>query len=106
MGKSVKIYADYKIDKKDIEIIKMLEEDGRIPILQLAKKVKLSHETVRYRINKLRKTGVIEKFIVRIKKKKLGYHIYAVIMIGLGITPKKNGTILSPILWNAHTLSQ
>ena len=70
-----------KIDKKDIEIIKILEEDGRIPILELAKKVKLSHETVRYRLNKLIKSGVIEKFIVRINKKKLGYNIYAVIMI-------------------------
>ncbi|MFQ6010343.1 MAG: Lrp/AsnC family transcriptional regulator [Candidatus Aenigmatarchaeota archaeon] len=70
-----------RIDKKDIEIIKILEENGRIPILKLAKKVKLSHETVRYRLNKLIKTGVIEKFIVRINKKKLGYNIYAVIMI-------------------------
>ncbi|MFC1697194.1 Lrp/AsnC family transcriptional regulator [Nanoarchaeota archaeon] len=69
------------IDKKDVEIIKILEEDGRIPIIELAKKVKLSHETVRYRINKMKKSGVIEKFIVRINKEKLGYSIYAVIMI-------------------------
>ena len=70
-----------RIDRKDIEIIKVLEEDGRIPVLELARKVKLSHETVRYRMNKLVKSGVIEKFIVRINKKKLGYSIYAVIMI-------------------------
>jgi DNA-binding Lrp family transcriptional regulator len=70
-----------RIDKKDVEIIKILEEEGRIPILELAKRVKLSHETVRYRINKLIKNGVIEKFIVRINKKKLGYKLYAIIMI-------------------------
>tara|TARA_Y100000310_G_C20661002_1_gene804788 strand:+ start:1699 stop:2166 length:468 start_codon:yes stop_codon:yes gene_type:complete len=70
-----------KIDKKDIEIIKILEEEGRIPILELAKRVNLSHETVRYRINKLKKQGIIEKFIVRINKKKLGFNIYAIIMI-------------------------
>jgi DNA-binding Lrp family transcriptional regulator len=58
-----------------------LEENARIPITELAKKVKLSHETVRYRLNKLIKSGIIEKFIVRINKKKLGYNIYAVIMI-------------------------
>ncbi|MFH1331676.1 MAG: winged helix-turn-helix transcriptional regulator, partial [archaeon] len=73
--------AKVQIDKKNIEIIKILEEDGRIPILGLAKKVKLSHETVRYRLKKLIRQGVIEKFIVRINKKKLGYEIYAVIMI-------------------------
>ena len=70
-----------KIDKRNIELIKLLEVDGRISILELAKKMKLSHETVRYRLNKLIKNGVIEKFIVRINKKKLGYNIYAVIMI-------------------------
>ena len=70
-----------RIDKKDAEIIKILEEEGRISLLELAKRVKLSHETVRYRLNKLIRSGVIEKFIVRINKKRLGYSIYAVIMI-------------------------
>nr|MCK4929940.1 winged helix-turn-helix transcriptional regulator [Nanoarchaeota archaeon] len=81
MAKIIKNPEIYQPDKKDIEIIKILEEEGRIPILKLAKRVKLSHETVRYRLNKLIKKGVIEKFIVRINKKKLGYNIYAVIMI-------------------------
>jgi len=70
-----------KVDLKDIEIIKILEEEGRIPILELSKRIKLSHETTRYRLNKLVKQGVIEKFTVSIDKKKLGYSIYAVIMI-------------------------
>ena len=70
-----------RIDRKDIEIIKILENEGRIPVIELAKRVRLSHETVRYRLNKLTRTGVIEKFIVRIDKRKLGYNIYAVIMI-------------------------
>ena len=74
--------GNFKLDKKDIEIIKILEEDGRIPVLELAKRIKLSHETVRYGLNKL-KNGMIEKFIVRINKQKLGYNIYAVIMIGI-----------------------
>ena len=73
--------GNVRIDKKDIEIIKVLEDDGRIPIMELAKRVGLSHETVRYRLNKMIKSGIIEKFIVRIDKKKLGYNIYAVIMI-------------------------
>lgn len=81
---------NFKIDKKDIEIIKILEEKGRIPISNLAKKVKLSHETVRYRINKMKKAGVIEKFIVRINKKKLGYNLYTVIMISLWNYTKKD----------------
>lgn len=81
IAKMEKNPAKVQIDKKDVEIIKILEDDGRMPILELAKKVKLSHETVRYRLNKMIRNGVIEKFIVRINKKKLGYEIYAVIMV-------------------------
>jgi len=83
MAKKSKNYEIYPIDNKDAEIIKILEDDGRISVLELAKKVKLSHETVRYRINKLVRKGVIEKFTVSIDKKKLGYNLYAVIMIAI-----------------------
>ncbi|NIO44131.1 MAG: winged helix-turn-helix transcriptional regulator [Candidatus Aenigmarchaeota archaeon] len=79
--KIIKISEKVKVDKKDIEILRILENDGRIPILKLAKMVKLSHETVRYRLRKLVRSGVIRKFTVRINKKKLGYHIYAIIML-------------------------
>ena len=75
--------GNFRIDKKDIEIIKVLEDDGRIPVVELAKKIKLSHETTRYRLNKLTRSGVIKKFIVRIDKRKLGYNICAVIMISI-----------------------
>ena len=76
--------AKPKVDSKDFEIIRILEDNGRISILNLAKKVKLSHETVRYRLNKLVKAGVIQKFTVRIDKRKLGYQIYGVILIATG----------------------
>jgi len=81
MAKKLKNSEIVPIDKKDIEIIRILEDDSRISILELGRKVKLSHETVRYRINKLVKKGIIEKFTVSINKNKLGYNIYAVIMI-------------------------
>ena len=90
----------YKLDKKDREIIKILEEEGRIPIIELAKRVALSHETVRYRINKLKKKGIIEKFIVRINKKKLGYNIFAVIMISFTGTQQEWEDFLNDMIEN------
>ncbi|MFH1365365.1 MAG: Lrp/AsnC family transcriptional regulator [archaeon] len=79
--KNKEFSGNCKIDKKDIEIIRILEKNSRISILNLAKKINLSHETVRYRINKLKKMGVIENFTISVNKRKLGYEIYAVIMI-------------------------
>jgi len=95
MAKIPKKLENMQIDKKDIEIIKILEEDSRMSILELGRKVKLSHETVRYRINKLVKKGIIEKFTVSVNKNKLGFNIYAVIMISTwNYTQKEWGDFL------------
>ena len=79
--KITKIPGNFNIDAKDIEILRILEDDARISVLELARKVKLSHETVRYRIGKLVKKGIIEKFTISVDKRKLGFNIYAVVMI-------------------------
>ncbi|MEK6807787.1 MAG: Lrp/AsnC family transcriptional regulator [Nanoarchaeota archaeon] len=85
-----KNHADFKFSEKDIEIIKILENDGRMPLLKLAKKVGLSHETIRYKINRLLKAGVIQKFTVRINKRALGYQIYGVVLIAISNYTKEN----------------
>jgi len=82
--------ADFKVSAKDIEIIRILENDGRMPLLKLAKKVGLSHETVRYKINRLLKAGVIQKFTVRINKRVLGYQIYGVVLIAISNYTKEH----------------
>ncbi len=82
--------ADFKISSKDIEIIRILENDGRMPLLKLAKKIGLSHETVRYKINRLLKAGVIQKFTVRVNKRALGYQIYGVVLIAISNYTKEN----------------
>ncbi|HIH31795.1 TPA: Lrp/AsnC family transcriptional regulator [Candidatus Woesearchaeota archaeon] len=99
MAKIPKKLENMQIDKKDIEIIKILEEDSRMSILELGRKVKLSHETVRYRINKLVKKGIIEKFTVSVNKNKLGFNIYAVIMISTwNYTQKEWGDFLKYLM--------
>lgn len=71
----------YRLDERDRKILKILDGEGRIPITELADRLDLSHETVRYRLKKLKDKGVIEKYIVRVNQKKLGYEILAVIML-------------------------
>ena len=82
--------ADFKVSAKDIEIIRILENEGRMPLLSVAKKVSLSHETVRYKINRLLKAGVIQKFTVRINKRVLGYQIYGVVLIAISNYTKEH----------------
>lgn len=66
----------------DLEILKVLEKDARIPAKELAVMLDLDEKTVEKRIEKLRKDGVIRKFIASINWKKLGRHnVSAIIQV-------------------------
>ena len=50
------------MDSKDLEIIKILNSNGRMPLITIAKKVKLSINGVKKRIIKLEEEGVIKGY--------------------------------------------
>jgi len=69
----------------DIDLIKELEKNSRIPFTELAKKFKVSEAAIRKRIKKLLKNGTI-KFSLDINYKKLGYYYTAI--IGIDVLPE------------------
>jgi Lrp/AsnC family transcriptional regulator for asnA, asnC and gidA len=48
------------LDKMDTEIIRLLTENGRMPIGEMAKKLKVTSPTIRNRIKDLEKSGVFK----------------------------------------------
>lgn len=75
------------IDALDMKIIRALQTDARKPIVQIAKVVNANEATVRRRIDKLLKNGIIERFTVVLDYHKLGRVIKA--FIGLRVEPTK-----------------
>lgn len=75
------------IDILDMKIIKALQTDARKPIVRLAREVGANEATVRRRIDKLLKEGIIERFTVVLDYHKLGRVIKA--FIGLRVQPAK-----------------
>lgn len=71
----------------DMKIIKALQLDARKPVIQLAREVGANEATVRRRIDKLVKQGIIERFTVVLDYHKLGRVIKA--FIGLRVQPAK-----------------
>ncbi len=70
-----------KIDELDIKILAELQKNARKSLREIAEKLKIAEGTVYNRINKLKKLGVIERFIPIINYSKLGYDLIAVIGI-------------------------
>lgn len=60
------------MDEIDKELIILLQENSRITMTELSKKVNLSRPSVQERVNKLLEKGVIEAFTVIVNPKKIG----------------------------------
>jgi len=65
----------------DRSILKLLQQDCRIPLDVLAKKVGVPKSTLHYRIKRLEKEGVIGGYYAKVDPLKLGYDYVAVILV-------------------------
>ena len=65
---------DYKLDNIDRRILFELDRNSRIPETKLAKIIRKSKESVRYRIKKLKEEKIILGFTTWIDPVKLGFH--------------------------------
>ncbi len=60
-----------KLDATDVKILRLLQEDARMPVAEIAKLLRLSRPTVKARIDKLKESGVISRFTVEISREAL-----------------------------------
>ena len=72
-----------KIDNTDIKILKELQQDSRLSIREISKRVNLSPPSVTERIRKLEDSGVIEGYTIKINERALGLDIQCIIQIDL-----------------------
>ena len=72
-----------KLDALDIEILKVLQKQGRISNAALAERVGLSASACSRRLDILEKTGVIKGYHARLSQKALDYTMIAIVHISL-----------------------
>jgi len=76
-----------EFDKLNLKILKMLQEDGRLPFTKMAQKLKLSESTIRKRVQALKEKGVIEKFTIEVDPFRIGMRTVAI--VGVDVDPTK-----------------
>lgn len=67
--------TNLKINDIDLEILKLMAIDARIPTIELANKLKISTQTINSRVKNLIKSGVICGFKVKLDLLKLNYKL-------------------------------
>ncbi len=78
------------MDKVDLKLIELLQENARYPLKHLAEEVYLSPPAVSSRIERLEKSGILTGYRATVDQLKLGYNIIA--FINLEISPKEKAT--------------
>ena len=69
---------EVKLDKIDIEILKLLAPNARISIIELAKRLNITQKTIISKIRTLEKKEIIIGYKTVFDLEKLGYHYFKV----------------------------
>lgn len=69
------------MDNIDKKIIELLQESGRIPIVEITKQLHLSRPSVNERLRKLHEQGIIKKYTAVISADAIGKELQAILMI-------------------------
>ena len=66
-----------KLDKTDLKILRILQDEGRISNLDLSKKIGMSAPPTLRRVRELEKNGYIENITANLDAEKLGFDLTA-----------------------------
>jgi Lrp/AsnC family leucine-responsive transcriptional regulator len=105
-----------KLDKTDIQLLELLQQDGRMSVSALSKEVGKGISTVHARIGNLRKRGIIEQFTTVLNPVKIGRPTLALILITIRYRVPGSRKVISqrefceeiaqhPIVQEVHVLS-
>jgi Lrp/AsnC family leucine-responsive transcriptional regulator len=79
-----------KLDKIDRQVINVLLKNSKLSNLEIGRQLGLSHDAVRYRIEKLLRDGVIKNFSIDVDPAKLGLSVWGDLIISVwNLNPKR-----------------
>lgn len=72
-----------QLDKKDVEILALLQEDARIANAALAEKVNLSASSCWRKVKSMEDAGIIKRYAAIVEPNNMGLHFEAIVHVNL-----------------------
>ena len=69
------------LDLIDIQILDLLKENSRSRFTELGDQLNLTPAAIKYRIDRLVKDGITDKFTILINRKKVGFEVLAFLVV-------------------------
>lgn len=95
--------AAVKVDNKDKEILRLLNENARLTSKSIGASTNISREVADYRIKRLMKSGLIARYITIVSDKKLGYESYVLLLQLQSYTAEEEQRIIKFLNEHANT---
>jgi DNA-binding Lrp family transcriptional regulator len=88
-----------RLDERDRAILKILQEEGNLPLRELAERIGgLSRMAISYRIRKLKRLGVLEGFYAKLNPEALGLsYVVLILVVCDGISARKEQEVAKTI---------
>ena len=71
------------LDSVDVSVLEALQEDGRLSIAQLARRVQRSQAAVHARLRRLERDGFIRKYAALVDRDKMGFDLLCLVHVNL-----------------------
>jgi len=81
--------SDYKLDKIDLKILKLLQLNSKITNLELSKKIGLSPAPTLERVKKLEQSGIILSYHAKVDAEKIGLKVRTFVLVSLAWQKEK-----------------
>lgn len=77
----------FQWDEIDRGILKILQEDCRTPLEQIANKLGAPKSTIHYRIKRLEEEGIIKAYYAKVNSEKIGYNFLTITFVRAKFSP-------------------
>jgi Lrp/AsnC family leucine-responsive transcriptional regulator len=71
------------LDSVDVSVLEALQEDGRLSIAQLARRVQRSQAALHVRLRRLERDGFIRKYAALVDRDKMGFDLLCLVHVNL-----------------------
>ncbi len=72
-----------RLDKKDLKLLQMLDDNVRVSIATIAQKVRLTENAVRYRVERLKKKGHLKGYSLKLSSSHFGKNIQVIFSVNV-----------------------
>lgn len=94
------------LDKKDMAILKLLQENARVTVKEISQKIHLSTTPVHERIKRMEESGVIKQYVTLVNQNKIDLNLMVICYVSLKEHSKNAGVKFIKTINELHEVTE